>query len=51
MRLLDADPDPAGKEAIELATTRVVHTPHLRYTSTVARRSRSTMAEAVRGNQ
>ncbi|RVX41570.1 dihydrofolate reductase [Nonomuraea polychroma] len=35
MRLLDADLDLAGKEAIELTPTRVVHTPHvthLRYT-------------------
>lgn len=35
MRLLDADLDLGGKEAIELTPTRVVHTPtvtHVRYT-------------------
>jgi dihydrofolate reductase len=35
MRLFDADLDLAGKEAIELTPTRVVHTPdvtHVRYT-------------------
>lgn len=50
-RLLETDLDLAGKEAIELTMTRVVHTPNvtqLRYPVNVARRSYSTIAEAVR---